>query len=163
MIRPIEPDDLNAVADIYNYYIANTVISFEEAPLSREQIEQRVKKITSAGLPWFIVEENKEILGYAYADHWNKRRAYRNTVEVSVYLSPKYCAKGLGTLLYQALFKRLKELSFHVVIGGVTLPNPASCRLHEKFGMTKIAHFSEVGYKFGAWHDVGYWQVTLDI
>ena len=162
MIRPIDPNDLKAVADIYNYYIANSVISFEEAPLSMEQIEQRVEKITSIGLPWFVIEENNEILGYAYAGSWNTREAYKYTVEVSVYLSPQHRAKGIGTLLYQALFKRLRELSFHVVIGGITLPNPASSRLHEKFGMTKTAHFSEVGYKFGTWHDVGYWQVTLD-
>ncbi len=162
MIRPIDPTDFKAIADIYNYYIANTVISFEEAPLSLTQVEQRVEKVTSTGLPWLVAEERKEILGYAYAGPWNTRGAYKHTAEVSVYLSPTHVAKGIGTLLYEALFKRLNELSFHVVIGGVTLPNPASSRLHEKLGMTKTAHFSEVGYKFGAWHDVGYWQVTLD-
>jgi len=162
MIRQVDPTDLSAVTDIYNYYVANTVVSLEETPRSLKQIEQRLQKVASAGLPWLVAEEKQEILGYAYAVPWNTREAYRHTAEVSVYLSPSHTGKGIGSLLYEALFTALKAQSFHVVIGGITLPNPASTQLHEKFGMTKTAHFTEVGYKFGAWHDVGYWQINLD-
>ncbi|PID45615.1 MAG: hypothetical protein CSB47_08185 [Proteobacteria bacterium] len=84
------------------------------------------------------------------------------TVEVSIYLSHQITSRGLGTQLYNALFSSLREKSVHIVIGGITLPNAASIALHEKFGMEKVAHFKEVGYKFGKWLDVGYWQVKLD-
>lgn len=162
MIRQILPADLNTVNEIYNYYVTNTVVSLEENPPTLKQIEHRLGKVTSAGLPWLVAEEKNEILGYAYASTWNTREAYKHTAEVSVYLSPSHTGKGIGSLLYEALFADLKALSFHVLIGGITVPNPASTKLHEKFGMTKVAHFGEVGYKFGAWHDVGYWQINLN-
>jgi len=108
-----------------------------------------------------VVEEDGLVCGYAYATQWNKRAAYRKTAEVSVYLSHLATGKGLGSRLYEALFTQLREKQLHIVIGGVTLPNPASIALHEKFGMKKVAHFEQVGYKFGQWLDVGYWQVSL--
>ena len=73
----------------------------------------------------------------------------------------KLTGKGLGTLLYQALIERLKTLDIHIVLGGITLPNPVSVRLHEKLGFKKVAHFSEVGYKFGRWLDVGFWELKI--
>jgi L-amino acid N-acyltransferase YncA len=101
------------------------------------------------------------VIGYAYAGKWNVRSAYRHTVETTVYLSNSTLSKGWGTRLYQALFDTLRDKSIHTIVGGITLPNPASIALHEKFGMKKVAHFSEVGYKFGKWLDVGYWQMEL--
>lgn len=161
MIRSARPEDSGAIAEIYNHYISNTVISFEEIPVSAEEINKRVTTILEAGLPWLVAEEDGEIFGYAYTSHWNKRAAYRNTVEISVYLSHLKKSQGIGTSLYKILFEQLNG-HFHTVIGGITLPNPASIALHEKFGMQKVAHFREVGFKFGQWLDVGYWQIILN-
>ena len=161
MIRTATESDAQAIADIYNYYIKNTVVTFEELPVTHKDIIERIKKITASNLPWLIAEDAGAIIGYAYAGKWNVRSAYRHTVEATVYLSNSSRSKGWGTRLYQALFDLLRQKSIHIVIGGITLPNPASVALHEKFGMTKAAHFKEVGYKFGQWVDVGYWQMEL--
>ncbi|WP_163833414.1 arsinothricin resistance N-acetyltransferase ArsN1 family B [Spartinivicinus ruber] len=161
MIRQAKPCDAENIANIYNHYISNTVITFEEESISADEMNNRIQEIMSMGLPWLIAEKNGEIVGYAYASKWNGRCAYRFSVEATVYLSPSAKSEGWGTKLYEELFSMLRESSIHVVIGGIALPNPASIALHEKFGMEKVAHFKEVGFKFGQWVDVGYWQVEL--
>ncbi|MDY0250307.1 MAG: N-acetyltransferase family protein [Pseudomonas sp.] len=162
MIRDVQADDFEAIAQIYNYYISNTVISFEESEVDGEEISNRVKKVESAGLCWLVFEQNNEILGYAYAAKWHERAAYRNTVEVSVYLQHQMKGRGYGSALYKALFHRLKDTSIHIAIAGIALPNPESIKLHERFGMQQVAHYKEVGCKFGQWLDVGYWQVQVN-
>ncbi len=162
MIREATKSDAEAITEIYNYYIENSVITFEEVALYPSDFIKRIKKVQDSGLSWLIAEQNSKVIGYAYAAKWNERAAYKNTVEVSIYLSHQLKSKGWGTKLYNALFAILQTKSIHVVIGGITLPNTASVALHEKFGMEKVAHFKEVGYKFGKWLDVGYWQVKLD-
>jgi len=161
MIRAATAADIQAITDIYNHYIANTVVTFEEQAISQSEITGRMQKVTGSSLPWLVAEDVGVVIGYAYAGKWNVRSAYRHTVESTVYLSPSSVGKGWGTRLYTALFDTLRQKSIHTVIGGITLPNPASVALHEKFGMKKVAHFSEVGYKFGQWLDVGYWQMEL--
>lgn len=162
MIRQATESDAEVIANIYNHYIQNTVITFEESVISAVDIIDRIAKVKNSGLPWLVAEENTEVIGYSYATQWNGRSAYRHTAETAIYLSHTSLSKGWGTKLYDALFSELRLMSIHIVIGGVTLPNPASIALHEKFGMQKVAHFKEVGYKFGKWLDVGYWQVNLD-
>ncbi len=162
-IRPAVDSDCPALAAIYNHYILNTVITFEEELVDAAAFAARIAKVHSAGLPWLVAEgENSEVLGYAYAAPWHARSAYRHTVEVSVYLAPQSTGRGLGTRLYEALFPMLRSKNIHVAIGGLTLPNPASEALHQKFGMKKVAHYQEVGFKFGQWLDVGYWQTILE-
>ena len=162
MIRAVQEQDAKAISDIYNYYIENTVITFEEDTVSTQDINKRMAATQLANLPWLVVEgELGKILGYAYASKWRERFSYRFSVEVTVYLSPKQSGKGLGTQLYQALFAELKSRNIHSVIGGITLPNAASVAVHEKFSMKKVAHFKEIGFKFDQWLDVGYWQGTL--
>lgn len=160
MIRAAEASDAEAIASIYNHYIENTVITFEETPVSADDIAARIKKVNRFNLPWLVSEENSRVVGYAYATRWNERISYRYSAEVTIYLAPDCTFKGLGTQLYSALFDSIRD-DIHVLIGGITLPNPASVAIHEKFGMTKVAHFKEVGYKFNQWLDVGYWQKTL--
>jgi phosphinothricin acetyltransferase len=162
MIRPVTSQDAAALAAIYNYYVENTTITFEEAPIAPEIMNERVDEVTAAHLPWLVAEEGGKIVGYACASKWKGRSAYRFSVEISVYLTPETVSKGWGTKLYTELFASLREGSIHTVIGGIALPNPASVALHEKFGMRKVAHFLEVGFKFKHWVDVGYWQTTLD-
>jgi phosphinothricin acetyltransferase len=161
MIRPVTSQDAAALATIYNYYVENTTITFEEAPIAPEIMNERVDEVAAAHLPWLVAEEGGKVVGYAHASKWKGRSAYRFTVESSAYLAPDAVSKGWGTKLYTALFAALREKSIHAVIGGIALPNPASVALHEKFGMKKVAQFSQVGFKFERWVDVGYWQTTL--
>lgn len=163
MIRRATLADAAQVAAIYNHYIANTVVTFEEEALSDEAMSARIREAQGAQLPWLVAQEEAgEVLGYAYASRWNGRCAYRYAVEITVYLAPGAASRGLGSRLYEVLFDELRKRSMHAVIGGIALPNEASIALHEKFGMEKVAHFREVGFKFGRWVDVGYWQGMLD-
>ncbi len=161
MIREASEQDVEAIVDIYNYYIRNTVVTFEETEVDVRDFSARIRKVQGSGNSWLVAIEEGRVIGYAYSTKWNERAAYRSTVEVSVYLSHTEVSKGWGTRLYDELFSGLLVRGIHVVIGGITLPNAASVALHEKKGMEKVAHFVEVGNKFGEWLDVGYWQVRL--
>jgi L-amino acid N-acyltransferase YncA len=161
MIRSATRADAEAIARIYNHYVLNTTMTFEEEAVSPEEMACRIAEALSSSLPWVVLEQEGQLTGYAYATPWKSRSAYRFSVESSIYLAPEVCGHGLGTKLYQVLLPQLKEHGFHAVIGGIALPNPASIALHEKFGMTKIAHFKEVGFKLGQWIDVGYWEGLL--
>lgn len=161
VIRPIGSGDCERLAEIYNHYILNTIVTFEEETVTGHDMVERVEEITSASLPWLVAEDSTGVVGYAYSSKWKGRCAYRFAVESTVYLDPPATGRGLGTRLYDALFAILRQQSIHVVIGGIALPNSASVALHEKFGLRKVAHFKEVGFKFNQWIDVGYWQVCL--
>ncbi len=162
MIRAVKGEDAAAIAAIYNHYIRHSVATFEEEELGAAEMNARMADVAAAGYPWLVAEQDGELIGYAYASRWKARAAYRYSVEVSVYLHPEYGGGGWGTRLYSELFSQLRALGVHVMIGGITLPNPASVALHEKMGMRKVAHFPEVGNKQGRWLDVGYWQLTVD-
>jgi L-amino acid N-acyltransferase YncA len=161
VVRDASADDAAGIAAIYNHYIAETVVTFEEEPVEGNDVVARMADVRAASLPWLVAEESSRLLGYAYAARWNKRSAYRHSVETTVYLAPEHTGRGLGSLLYAELFRRLEALGIHAVIGGIALPNDASVALHEKLGMRKVAHFPEVGFKLGRWVDVGYWQLEL--
>ena len=150
------------LARIYNPYILNTVITFEEIPVTAEEIGARITTILNLGYPYIVAEQEGQVIGYAYAGQWRTRAAYKHTVETSIYLDQSLTGQGLGKILYKDLLQRLQELDIHVVLGGITLPNPVSVGLHEKLGFKKVAHFTEVGYKFGRWLDVGFWQLNLE-
>ena len=160
MIRPVHPDDAPSIAEIYNHYILNSPATFEEDPLAPEAMRRRILEVTQT-YPWFVCEEDGRLLGYSYGRKWRERAAYRHSVEVTVYLHPSSVGQGRGSALFAALLGELRNRRFHSVIGGVALPNPASIALLEKFGLRQVAHFKEVGYKFGRWIDVGYWQLLL--
>ena len=160
-IRDATSDDAGQICTIYNHYINNTVISFEETPVTIEEIQKRISSVQSGNLPWLVYVENNAVIGYAYASKWQQRSAYRYSVECSVYLKQDVVGNGIGSSLYSELFRRLRTLKYHAVIGGIALPNAASVALHEKFGFEKAAHYKETGYKFGQWIDVGYWELLL--
>lgn len=161
MIRSATADDSDAIARIYKHYVLDTAITFEEQPVSSRQMAERMADVAAASLPWLVAEQAGQVVGYAYATRWKARSAYRFTVECTVYLDQTVVGQGFGSQLYETLFRLLKESGVHVVIGGIALPNPASVALHEKFGLKKVAHFEEVGFKFKQWLDVGYWQAVL--
>lgn len=159
IVRPVKEDDINAIVDIYNYYIINSIATFETEMVTYKEMFTRMLKVQENNLPWLIIENNEgKIIGYSYACKWRERFAYRYSVEVTVYLSHLHSGKGLGTKLYTHLFAALNDLGIHSAISGITLPNADSINLHEKFGMKQVAHFKEVGFKFNQWLDVGYWQ-----
>jgi len=160
-IRPVKLEDAFEINEIYNYYILNSVATFEEKPVSVEEMKNRIRS-TIVKFPWLVYEVDEKIIGYAYAKDWKLRAAYRQSVESSVYLKPDGLNKGVGSKLYNDLIKILVQQNMHVVIGGISLPNAASIALHEKFGFKKVAHFKEVGFKFKNWVDVGYWQLTIN-
>ena len=160
-IRDVLIKDAQDIADIYNYYIENTVVTFEEEPVSCVDFETRIRESDDQQLPWLVLCTNGELKGYAYASKWKGRCAYRYSVEITVYLANDAGGQAYGTRLYEALFERLRAASYHSVIAGISLPNDGSVALHEKFGLAKAGHFKEVGYKFNQWVDVGYWQGQL--
>ena len=162
MIRTAKLADATHIAEIYNHYIKHTVVTFEESQVSSDDMGARIMETLDAKLPWLVAEDEQgTVLGYAYASKWKGRCAYRYSVEITVYLAQEATGRCLGSQLYQVLFEQLKQLSYHTVIGGISLPNPASVALHEKCGLEKVAHFKEVGFKFDRWVDVGYWQGQL--
>lgn len=157
MIRRATLEDAARVAEIYNHYIEHTVVTFEEVPLSDNEIAERMESV-NRNYDWVVFEENDQILGFAYVTEWNKRSAYRFTAELTVYLDPLCKQRGIGSALYAHLIHMYEAKGIQSFIGGITLPNPASVRLHEKFGFKKAAHYEKVGFKQNRWLDVGYWQ-----
>jgi L-amino acid N-acyltransferase YncA len=160
MLRNVRIDDAPLICEIYNHYVRHTPITFEEIPVTAAETLSRIVKVTES-LPWLVSDEEGKLVGYSYATKWRERSAYRHSVEATVYMHPKFIGKGIGSELFGALLTELRTREIHCVMGGVALPNPASVGLLEKFGLHQVAHFREVGYKFGAWIDVGYWQLVL--
>jgi len=160
MLRPATPEDAAAICAIYNHYVLKTVVTFEESPVPEPEMAQRISDVTRR-LPWLVWEEAGAVVAYAYATPWRVRAAYRNSVESSIYLAPAVIGRGIGKQLYIALIAELRKRGLHCVIGGAALPNPASVALHERLGFTKVAEFQQVGFKFGKWVNVAYWQLLL--
>ena len=163
-IRSVTLDDATAIASIYNYYVIDTVFTFEEEVVLAQEIARRIDDIRSRGLPWTVWEENDEVLGFAYAGRFRERIGYRFTVESSVYLAPDRRGQGIGFTLYSNMIDRLRTRQLdpvHRVIGAIALPNDSSVKLHERLGFRSAGLFSEVGFKLGRWVDVGYWQLDL--
>ncbi|MBW1698994.1 MAG: N-acetyltransferase [Deltaproteobacteria bacterium] len=160
MIRNVACQDAEEICRIYNYYVKNTIVSFEEIPVDAAEIINRIEAITQK-FPWLVYETNKKVVGYAYASAWKQRAAYRFSVESTIYVHPDWTGRKIGYLLYERLIAALKQMSLHAVIGTIALPNDASVALHERLGFEKVAHFKEVGRKFDKWIDVGYWQLLI--
>lgn len=159
-IRDASIEDAPAICAIYNHYVTDTFVTFEEQPVDTREMQSRMRAVLEK-LPWLVLERDGDIAGYAYASPWKTRIGYRFAVESSIYLAPAHTNCGFGAALYRSLFDELHARNIHCVIGGAALPNPASVALHEKLGFTKVAHFRENGFKFGRWIDVAYWQRLL--
>ena len=160
MIRVCTSADAAAIAEIYNHYVRETVITFEETPVSAAEMAQRIAQVGER-FPWLVWEESGAVVAYAYATEWKPRASYRFSVESTVYVEAEHQGRGFGSKVYYALLEELGRRDLHSIVGGIALPNPASVALHEKLGFEKIAHFAEVGWKFDRWVDVGYWQLLL--
>jgi phosphinothricin acetyltransferase len=161
MIRRVMTEDAAAIRGIYNYYVEHTVISFEEKPVTLEEMEGRIRSI-GAAYPWFIWEEKDGgLLGYGYANTWKDRPSYRYTAELSVYVRNGRQGGGIGGALMARLLEELRKTELHALVSAITLPNEGSVALHEKFGFKHTGRFREIGFKLDKWLDVGYWELVL--
>ncbi len=162
MIRNATPADAAAIAELYAYYVDETVITFEIDPVPAEELARRIGVVQDSGLPWLVTEEDGEVVGFAYAAPYRPRAAYLHSVEVSIYLRHGIQGRGVGGALYRELLARLRELPVHLALSLIALPNDASVALHERLGFTHAGTFTEVGRKFDRWIDVGHWQLLLE-
>lgn len=159
-IRPAKLDDAEIMLAIYSPYIFETPISFETEVPSIEEFRNRIQE-KEGRYPWLLCEVDNRVVGYAYAGAFRTRCAYAWSAESSIYVDRSYHGKGVGQALYSCLFQILKEQGVVNVIGGMTMPNEKSQKLHERFGFVQVACFKNVGFKLGRWWDVGYWQLQL--
>jgi phosphinothricin acetyltransferase len=160
MIRRVVPADAKAISSIYNYYVNNTEISFEEKPVSINEMEKRIRE-TTAEYPWFVAEKEGSILGYAYTNKYRERSAYRYTAELTVYIKNGEEGKGLGAELMGRVIEETRKKGVHTLISAIAIPNERSVTIHEKFGFEKVGHLKDVGFKLDRWIDVGYWELVL--
>lgn len=158
-IRTATDADAAAISEIYKHYVLNTIISFEDVPPTPSDIRSRM----SAGdaYPWLVAEHDDDVVGYAYAAPHRTRAAYKWSVDAAVYLSHNHTGYGIGRSLYTELFARLRARGFVNVYAGVGLPNDASVGLHRTMGFRPVGTYKQVGYKFGQWHDVSWFQLHL--
>jgi phosphinothricin acetyltransferase len=160
-VRDADPSrDAAACAAIYAPHVEASPISFEERAPTVEEVAERIAR-TSRTHPWIVLEGDGEVVGYAYASPHRTRAAYRWAVDVAVYVTAPTRRRGHGRTLYRALFERLRRQRFQIACAGITLPNEASVRLHEALGFVPVGIYRRIGWKAGAWRDVGWWQLEL--
>ena len=160
MIRSVEPKDAREICDIYNFFIINTDISFEEQSVSVDEMEKRIRDVT-AMYPWLVAEEGGKILGYAYSNKYRERSAYRYTAELTIYMKNGEEGRGYGAELMRRVIEETRGRGIHTLISAIAIPNERSVAIHEKFGFEKAGHLKDVGFKFDHWIDVGYWELVL--
>jgi L-amino acid N-acyltransferase YncA len=161
VIRSAAAGDAPAVQAIYAPIVIATPISFEEVPPSVEEMGMRIDN-TLRSFPYLVAEADGRVIGFAYAGQHRARAAYRWSAEVTVYVAEPARGRGVGRALYGALLPTLADAGFHAAIAGVALPNPASMALHRSMGFESVGTFREIGFKFGRWHDVAWWQRLFD-
>ncbi|MDX6199245.1 MAG: hypothetical protein QOJ79_2396 [Actinomycetota bacterium] len=158
-VRPGTVTDAAAIARIYAPYVESSVASFEQVPPGEAEMAGRI--LDQPRLPWLVATRAGDVVGFAYASRHRARRAYRWSVEVSVYLRASEHRQGTGRALYGELLAKVRDLGYVRALAGITLPNEASVALHESLGFAPVGVFTGVGFKSGSWHDVGWWQLPL--
>jgi len=165
--RPAVLADLPRLAEIYNHYILNTPITFNTTPFTVEGFRGWFEEHSDGKRHRLVVAVEKggagQIIGYAGTGLFRPKEAYETTVETTIYRSHECTQRGVGTLLYRALFELIAGEDIHRVVAGVTLPNPASVRLHERFGFRHVGTFTENGRKFGKYWDVAWFERRLKL
>ena len=158
-IRPATPDDAEGLSRVYAPHVTDSVASFETAAPDAEEMRRRM--LAAPRLPWLVAVRARGVVGYCYASAHRTRAAYRWSVDCSVYLEADEQGRGTGRALYEELLPLLRELGYVTACAGIALPNPASVALHERLGFTPVGVYRAVGFKDGAWRDVGWWQLAL--
>ena len=161
-IRPVEEGDLAELTRIYNHYVTETAITFDVETYTVDERRPWLESFHASG-PYrcFVAEVDGAAVGWASSGRFRRKAAYDSSIEATIYLDPETTGMGLGTRLYQALFDSLSDCEVHLALGGVTLPNPASVALHERFGFESAGVFREVGWKQGRYWDVEWFQKKL--
>lgn len=159
-VRLATASDGATVAEIYAPYVLDTATTFEVDPPSAGEMSRRIAA-TVPGHPWLVCTTDDGVVGYAYASRHRDRAAYRWAVDTAVYLAAPARGRGFGRWLHAALHDVLTAQGYRQAFAGITLPNPASVALHERSGYRPVGTYRQVGYKLGAWHDVGWWQRPL--
>lgn len=160
-IRCAEEKDVEGILAIYAPYVAETPVSFETEVPTPGEMWDRISSILS-GLPYLACQANGQIAGYAYASNFRQRKAYQWSKEVSVYVAPGFRGKHVATGLYLSLFEILRIQGVTNLLAGITVPNKASTIFHESAGFRKCGEYTAVGYKHGLWHNVGWWELSLN-
>ncbi len=160
-IRPATPADAAAIQAIYAPIVRDTCISFEVTPPTVDEMRARIE---SATLPWLVgVDDTGAVNGYVYASRHRERAAYQWSVDVTAYVRADARGQGVGKALHQHLLDRLTKAGYCQAFAGIALPNDASVALHEALGFEHLGTYRNVGFKKDAWHDVGWWQKTLQL
>jgi L-amino acid N-acyltransferase YncA len=159
-IRVATEDDAEDLAAIYEPHVSQGIASFEESAPTADVMRGRIVKLAGV-FPWLVADDDGEVLGYAYADRFRERTAYRWAVETTVYVAKAAQRRGVARLLYAALLDILRRQGFTQAIAAISLPNDASIQLHELAGFRRAGVYRQVGWKQGRWVDVGLWQVEL--
>jgi len=159
VIRPASAEDAEAIRAIYEPAVNGTFVTFEEVAPDTEEIVRRMR--SRPRLPWLVAGTADGVVGYARAIQHRVRPAYRWSAESSVYVAETHRGRGIGRRLYERLATEVRDLGYVSMFSGVALPNAASVALHERLGFRPIGVFPDVGYKLGAWHDVGWWVLPL--
>lgn len=152
--------DAEGILTIYGPIVRTSPASFQLEPPSIEAMTAKIEA-TMRMHPWLVYEEEGRILGYAYAMRHRERVAYQWAAETSVYVHPEAQRRGVGRALYTALLRVLAQQNYCRAFAGITLPNKGSVGLHERMGFTHLGTFENTGYKFGQWHDVGWWAIDI--
>jgi len=161
-MRPARGGDLPALTELYNHYVRETPITFDLAPFTVAERRAWFESFGETGRHrLWISEVEGRVTGYASSRAFRPKAAYDTTVETTIYLDPSAAGAGLGRRLYTKLFESLADEGVHLAVGGVTLPNPASIALHRRFGFEPVGTFRQVGYKFGQYWDVQWFQKEL--
>jgi L-amino acid N-acyltransferase YncA len=162
LIRLATVNDAPAIAAIYRPIVESTPISFETVAPDANEMRRRIQEVLGSHV-WLVCEREGAVAGYAYASSHRARAAYQWSVDTSVYVDDAFRRRGIGHALYLSLFAVLTVQGYANAFAGITLPSPASVGLHEGAGFTPLGVYRRVGYKLGAWHDVGWWQRALDL
>lgn len=160
MIRIVDSNDAEQILSIYAPVVRETAVSFETEVPSPDTMRERIER-TLETHPWIVCEIDGDIAGYAYACRHRERTAYQWSSETALYVAESHRRRGVGRALYAALMPVLYQQRLRNVFAGITLPNPASVALHEAMGFRPVGVYAFVGYKLGAWHDVGWWHLAV--
>lgn len=161
-IRIARATDAASMLGIYNPFILNTGITQETEIPSLENFQQRIIS-TLEERPWLVCEMDGKMAGYAYAGKHRERKGYQWCTEPSVYVHQKFYRHGVANALYTALFNILKLQGYVNAYAVITLPNDKSVAFHEKFGFRYLTTFKKIGYKLAHWHDVGWWELQINL
>ena len=161
IIRDAREDELPAILDIYNDVIINTTAVYSEQPHTLQMRRDWYNDRINNNFPVYVADADGVVAGFSSFGHFRVWPCYRYTVEVSVYVDTSYRGRGISKLLLQELIDCAEEMNMHAVIAGISADNQISINLHSSLGFKEVAHFKEVGYKFGRWLDLKFFELML--